>query len=305
MEESSDVVEQEMPAAVEYSTQEKKDLGQKNTLVQTSSSPAKSTPDLIFEDEDNKVFEDAIAGNSSNVPTSIPLENSMDIAEEEEEDSFEMEAGDLTSEYSPERVSPKPPAQASSKMKKTEPSMDHAGIEKMEMIPILYQGIVTDQNGIPLIGANINIKETDIHVTTDINGRAKFENVSNSNPRIVVSYLGYESVELPLKNNFNIQLQGGKSLSEVVVVAQDNSSVSKPNIGWDKFNDLVKSELDKINLSQKQKNEIVQVNFNVGSSGEPKDIEIIQGKDNPKASIIIKLIETSGKWSLGAGSYSY
>ena len=90
-------------------------------------------------------------------------------------------------------------------------------------------GIVTDQAGLPLIGANVTAKGFDaIGTITDVDG-----NFSLSVPQAVstlkISYTGYESreVEFTAGKFLSITLAEGKVLEEVVVTALGISKNSK------------------------------------------------------------------------------
>ena len=95
------------------------------------------------------------------------------------------------------------------------------------------QGIVTDaETGEPLIGTAIVIKGTTKGTLTDLDGKYSLDISQNErNANLVVSYVGYESEEVPLgKNSFlNIQLQGGKSLQKVVVTGYSSSREENTN----------------------------------------------------------------------------
>ncbi|MGL6179098.1 MAG: carboxypeptidase-like regulatory domain-containing protein, partial [Tannerellaceae bacterium] len=81
-------------------------------------------------------------------------------------------------------------------------------------------GIVTDQAGEPIIGANITVKdEKNIGTSTDIDGRFSLNVPENS--KIEVSYVGYLTQTFPIKNqsSFKIKLtEDTKALEEVVIV---------------------------------------------------------------------------------------
>lgn len=89
-------------------------------------------------------------------------------------------------------------------------------IEKQE---IEINGVVVDNNGQPLAGANIVEKGTTKGTTTDIDGKFVF-NVANANSVLIVSYLGFKSKEVSLngKTDLTISLEeDASSLDEVVL----------------------------------------------------------------------------------------
>ncbi|MBQ6278998.1 MAG: TonB-dependent receptor [Muribaculaceae bacterium] len=78
-------------------------------------------------------------------------------------------------------------------------------------------GIVTDENGEPVIGATITEIGTTRVTATDINGR--FNLRATGKGKIEISYIGYKSVTVNPGTNLNIRLEEDKaSLDEVVVV---------------------------------------------------------------------------------------
>ncbi|MFB9109945.1 SusC/RagA family TonB-linked outer membrane protein [Flavobacterium gyeonganense] len=80
-------------------------------------------------------------------------------------------------------------------------------------------GQVKDQTGLPLPGATVSIKGTKIGTTTDFDG--KFSLAGDQNSVLVVSFVGYVTQEISVKDKSNIIVQlkeNAASLEEVVVV---------------------------------------------------------------------------------------
>ena len=81
-------------------------------------------------------------------------------------------------------------------------------------------GLVKDQLGDPIIGANVVVKGTTNGVITDIDGNFILQNVP-ANAVIQISYIGYLAQEIPVgnKSSFDILLlEDTQKLDEVVVV---------------------------------------------------------------------------------------
>ena len=80
--------------------------------------------------------------------------------------------------------------------------------------------VISDKGG-PIIGANVLVKGTNNGNISDMDGRVILENVPN-NAILVVSYIGYVTQEIPLKNsqnNIKVKLvEDTQNLDEVVVV---------------------------------------------------------------------------------------
>lgn len=83
----------------------------------------------------------------------------------------------------------------------------------------LYKGQVTDRSGMPVIGANVRIKDSNAGCITDIDGNFSLEAAPGYT--LVVSFIGYVSQELKLGSSpyYNIVLdEDSKMLDDVVVV---------------------------------------------------------------------------------------
>ncbi len=305
---------------IENAVEEKNEPSSNNSEFSNSSvssaensSPPSSviTKDVVpIEPNTPQSAEDIIIANgSTDFKESYDSDDSFGQGEKPEEEDVEeyedIAAGDLNTEYSPERKTSSPPAEQVSKKAREKSSVTDGVAIKKEVFNT-YSGTVTDSYGDPLIGASLEIKGTKIGAVTDIDGNVTFENITVENPRLIVSYTGYITAEIPLVDDFNVELNDGAVLDEVVVVSGYGIiEPSKPKMGWDKFNQLVESQLNNINVSQEQNNEIVQVDFIINAKGFPSDFEIVKGKNNPKAAILIQLLQTSGKWTNGQGTYSF
>lgn len=78
-------------------------------------------------------------------------------------------------------------------------------------------GKVTDQNGDPIIGANVIVKGTSNGVITDMDGNFVLQNASG---KLVISYIGYQSQEVSIagKDNLFIRLSEDSEILDEVVV---------------------------------------------------------------------------------------
>jgi len=94
-------------------------------------------------------------------------------------------------------------------------------------------GTVTDEAGVPLIGANVVAKESsEVGTITDIDGTYKLQIPANVTA-VVFSYTGYETIEVPIgaTNELNVTMSEGKLLEEVVVTALGIKR-DKSNLGY-------------------------------------------------------------------------
>ncbi|MDR1683392.1 MAG: carboxypeptidase-like regulatory domain-containing protein, partial [Candidatus Symbiothrix sp.] len=83
----------------------------------------------------------------------------------------------------------------------------------------IYSGVVRDDNNEPVIGASVTIKGSKTGTVTDINGKFSIETVEGST--LAVSYIGYATKEVILKDKTDLQIslrEDQKLLDEVVVI---------------------------------------------------------------------------------------
>jgi len=87
--------------------------------------------------------------------------------------------------------------------------------------PKKITGIVTDQNGNPIIGATVMIKGSKNGTMTDINGKFSLEVTNRS--ILIISYIGYSSLEIEIDSQKNLEIklllkEHAKQLDEVMVI---------------------------------------------------------------------------------------
>ncbi|GAA4817948.1 TonB-dependent receptor [Litoribaculum gwangyangense] len=100
--------------------------------------------------------------------------------------------------------------------------------EILELQPFIVNGIVSDQTGQPLPGANILEKGTSNGSQTDFDGKFSLE-VSSENAILVVSYLGFLTQEIPVngQNAMSINLvEDAADLDEIIVIGYGTAKKS-------------------------------------------------------------------------------
>ena len=81
-------------------------------------------------------------------------------------------------------------------------------------------GVVTDDSGDPVIGAQVVVKGTQTGAVTDINGRFTLPSTVKRGASITVSYVGMEAQQLKASSDMKVKLHSDdKELDEVIVVA--------------------------------------------------------------------------------------
>ncbi len=85
---------------------------------------------------------------------------------------------------------------------------------------ITVTGTITDETGETLIGASVVVKnQPGLGTVTDMDGNYKIK--TGPNEILVISYIGYNSVEVPIQNRIKIDVvltTGGTTIDEVTVV---------------------------------------------------------------------------------------
>ena len=95
-----------------------------------------------------------------------------------------------------------------------------AFLQTVEQQQKTLSGVVVDAGGLSLPGASVLVKGTKNSVSTDIDGKFSIR-VDDTATTLVISYVGFDSVEVPIgnKTDFRITLnESSQSLEEVVVV---------------------------------------------------------------------------------------
>lgn len=85
----------------------------------------------------------------------------------------------------------------------------------------LLQGLVKDEQGNPIIGASVQLKDTGTGVITDLDGLFQIQVVGKTST-IVVSYVGYVTQEIAVGDRMSLTIQlkeDAKMIDEVVVTA--------------------------------------------------------------------------------------
>ncbi|WP_420321363.1 SusC/RagA family TonB-linked outer membrane protein [Flagellimonas sp.] len=149
-------------------------------------------------------------------------------------------------------------------------------------------GVVTDNSGTPVVGANVVVKNTTNGTVTDFDGRFSISNVSDQDV-LVVSSIGYVTQEVTIGNqtDLDITLQEDVSqLDEVVVVAygtqkKETVTSSLVSVDAEELTDITTPEVSSM-LQGKAAG--VQVAASSGSPGSTPNI-LIRGVASLNGSI--------------------
>lgn len=149
-------------------------------------------------------------------------------------------------------------------------------------------GKIIDKDGLPLPGANVLVKDTNLGTVTDFDGNFNLEIPQGKNI-LIISYLGYKTKEVDVsgKNSITVTLlEDAASLDEVVVVGY-GTQVKKTVSG------SVSS------ISARQINEVPAVSAENALIGQVSGVQIQQTSGEPGASATIRI---RGTGSISAGN---
>lgn len=95
-----------------------------------------------------------------------------------------------------------------------------AGATEINAQSLSVKGTVLGDDGLPIIGATVKVKNSKISTVTDMNGQFSLKNLSSTDKRLIVSYIGMVTEEVAVKPNMQIVLESNeKEMDEVMVVA--------------------------------------------------------------------------------------
>ena len=87
--------------------------------------------------------------------------------------------------------------------------------------------VTSEEDGLPIVGASVTVKGTQLGTATDMDGHFTIANVPASAKSIVVSYIGMDTQELHITKNMKVVLSSNsQSLDEVMVVAYGTAKKS-------------------------------------------------------------------------------
>lgn len=179
------------------------------------------------------------------------------------------------------------------------------------------KGRVIDENGEPLVGANILVKGTSKGTISDVNGNFTLD--ADGNKEIAVNYIGYEPVTLPVDTGKDMLIAMNESkdvLNEVVVVGYGTErkknftgSVARveptmlqpvPVIGFKAYKKYLKKNMIRPTNEEcaKLKGEVV-LTFHVDKKGRPVNIKIKNSLCASADKEAIRLVEEGPDWIVG------
>lgn len=100
-------------------------------------------------------------------------------------------------------------------------NLDGTAIYEVSLADNVISGRITDESGVPLIGATVVVKSSGLGTVTDEDGAFSLTVPEVANAVLLISYIGYEPVEVPIGEQTFLSLSlktAASDLNEVVVV---------------------------------------------------------------------------------------
>jgi TonB-linked SusC/RagA family outer membrane protein len=79
------------------------------------------------------------------------------------------------------------------------------------------RGLITDETGVPIIGASVQVRGTTIGIVTDVEGKFSLQ-IPENVKTLLVSYIGYESEDVAVSSDMRITLKTSATTLEEVVI---------------------------------------------------------------------------------------
>lgn len=141
---------------------------------------------------------------------------------------------------------------------------------KVRSLQFSVAGTVIDGTGEPLIGVNVLVKGSAQGTITDINGKFSLE-VPNGNETLVFSYIGFESLEMPINRRSELTVtlsSSATALDEIVVVGYGSMKKSDLTGAVSSISSKDLSESPASNLIEQSQGRLAGVDI-VKSDGSP------------------------------------
>ena len=87
--------------------------------------------------------------------------------------------------------------------------------------------VISEEDGLPVVGASILVKGTTVGTVTDMDGKFTLTNIPSSAKTLMISFIGLRTQEVQIKSTLSISLKAdSEMLDEVMVVAYGTAKKS-------------------------------------------------------------------------------
>ncbi len=150
-----------------------------------------------------------------------------------------------------------------------------SNLQAPQQSEIKVTGKVVDPQGVELPGATVMVKGSKKGTVTDIDG--KFSLSVPAGSTIVISYVGYNTVELPAKANMDVTLQEDTNMLSEVIVSGVAKGTSREKLSFsvEKVRDEALHEVPGTDVTSALNGKMPGIKV-IPTSGNPNDEPIIQ-----------------------------
>ena len=138
--------------------------------------------------------------------------------------------------------------------------------------------VISEEDGQPVIGASVLVKDTQVGAITDVDGKFVLNNVPSSAKTLVISYIGMTTQEVAVQPNVEVRLHPNTELLEEVVIT---------GYGTGKKLGSVVGSVTKVGGEKLEKT--VTANFTDALSGQVSGLSVLSGSGDPSKSATIRL----------------
>lgn len=272
-----------------------------------SSQPVPRPEEGISESQGGEVSAEPVPQSKETLRTETPVEAELAKADPVAEDDIQKIAvTDLERAKRTVEV-----ATGSSVLRKKEAAPSQAGaVADGSVVNHTIRGQVKTEDGQPLPGVNVWVKDSQNGTITDLNGNYSLD-VRQANPRLVFSYLGYQTSEVNLNQQEKVDMalaEDPTQLNEVVVTserpARDSDSQNGPVIrmaepfgGRKAYDAYLEKNLryPEQALEQKIKGRVT-IEFTVGTDGSLGSFQVLRSLGHGCDEEVIRLVKEGPKW---------
>jgi len=92
--------------------------------------------------------------------------------------------------------------------------------------------VTSSEDGEPVVGASVLVKGTNVGTITDIDGNFTISNVPQNGTTLVISFIGMQTQEVPIRETVRVMLRPDSELLDEVVVTAMGISKEKKALGY-------------------------------------------------------------------------
>lgn len=138
--------------------------------------------------------------------------------------------------------------------------------------------VISEEDGMPIIGASVLVKGTNVGTITDFEGNFVLTNLPEGSDKLVISYIGMQTQEVSVKPSLKVVLKSDTKLIDEVVVTAIGIKRSEKSLGYAvtsvKNDELTTARESNVLNSLSGKVAGLQIGSSSGTAGGSSSIQI-------------------------------